>query len=60
MIGRTAADVYAFDIPALERIAAQIGPTVDDLSQAPTSGPGDEYVGRAFRSALVAARETAL
>lgn len=49
MIGLTAAKVYGLDVPRLQQIADEIGPSVDELMAGPSGTPGEEYCGRAFR-----------
>jgi predicted TIM-barrel fold metal-dependent hydrolase len=41
MLGGTAAHVYGFDLPALDAIAARVGPTVAELAQPLTAFPED-------------------
>jgi predicted TIM-barrel fold metal-dependent hydrolase len=42
MLGRTAARVYDLDVPALEAVAARIGPTLDEVhGDADLAGPAD-------------------
>jgi len=49
-LGDTAIDVYGLDRAALEKVAAEIGPTVSELAT-PCTPPADEAVGLyAFRT----------
>jgi len=49
MIGQTAVEVYGLDAGKLAAVAADIGPTVDELSSAPEERPGADYMGYGFR-----------
>ncbi|MFE4921230.1 amidohydrolase family protein [Streptomyces sp. NPDC056661] len=41
MVGGNAARVYGFDLPALDRIAATAGPTVDEIAEPLKEAPAD-------------------
>ncbi|MET7629832.1 amidohydrolase [Streptomyces sp. NBC_00121] len=41
MVGGNAARVYGFDLPALDRIAATVGPTVDEIAEPLKEAPAD-------------------
>ena len=41
MLGGNAARVYGFDLPALDAIAAKVGPTVTELAEPLTEPPAD-------------------
>ncbi|MET4646714.1 putative TIM-barrel fold metal-dependent hydrolase [Streptomyces atratus] len=41
MVGGNAARVYGFDLPALDRIAATVGPTVDEIAEPLKGAPAD-------------------
>jgi len=48
MMGGTAAKVYGFDLDALTPIAAEIGPTLEEIHSAPERTVNDDYMGRPF------------
>lgn len=41
MVGGNAARVYGFDLPALDRIAVTVGPTVDEIAEPLKEAPAD-------------------
>jgi len=53
MFGKTAADVYGFDLAQLERIAAEVGPKVDEIHRPLDEFPTDTQCGAVDLDAMV-------
>ena len=53
MFGKTAADVYGFDVTHLARIAAEIGPAIDEIHRPLHEFPSDTHCGAFDLDAIV-------